>query len=132
MIYVSNLERIGFIFVVRNMVLQTCHKILYKCDMLYNGKCYNAIICMYNNGKPRTLYEVLGKDKAEAKEILLFVRKLLVRYTTANTNGLKGIAHAEWKWLKCSIRIQIRYSKPSLRWVHPKEFTCLWFRYARN
>lgn len=94
MIYVSDLERVGFIFVVRSMVSRSHHKMLCNCDMMYAGRCYSAIICLYDNGKPRTLYDVLGKDKEEAKENFLYVKRMLKQYKTANTNGLGDIARS--------------------------------------
>ena len=94
LIYVSDLERVGFIFVVRSMVSRSHHKMLCNCDMMYAGRCYSAIICLYDNGKPRTLYDVLGKDKEEAKENFLYVKRMLKQYKTANTNGLGDIARS--------------------------------------
>lgn len=96
MIYISDMERVGFIIVAGSIAQKRSHRIYCNCDLNYNGECYKAVMCLYDNGKPATLYDVLGKTKEDAYKNLLFVKKLMARYTAANTNGLKDIAKSRF------------------------------------
>lgn len=96
LLYISDLEKVGFIIVGKNVIKRSRHRTYCHCDINYNGDCYKGIMCLYDNGTPPTLSDVLGNSKEEAYQNLTKVNKMMARYTAANTNGLGDIAKSRF------------------------------------
>ena len=88
MIFISDLERVGVYVVIQNIVKRKKHKAYCNCDVSFNGNIYKGVACLYDNGMPPILCDIVSNNNDFD---INYLKNLMARYTAANTNGLKDI-----------------------------------------